>query len=81
MHATSVAPRGPIETLVIRGLFLDLALEWCRQVNAEIPASVGSTISTAGLVEKYWRSRTMPPADMFVQWSAEFFSALEGRRW
>lgn len=80
VKAPAVLPRGPIETLVLRGLFLDLALEWCRQVNAGIPPSMGARLSSAALVEKYWKSRTTHPSDMFLQWAAEFFSAIEEQR-
>src|SRR5437870_7123599 len=67
----SIKPRGPLETRLLRGLLLELALEWCRQIDGELPAAEKSGRLTASSVEKRWSSQRIEPGPTFLQWATE----------
>ena len=73
----SFKPRGPLETRVLRGLLLELALEWCRQIDGELSPSEKSGGLTAASVEKLWSSQRMEPGQTFLTWATELVGALQ----
>ena len=73
----SIKPRGPLETRVLRGLLLELALEWCRQIDGELSSAEKTGRLTAASVEKLWSSQRLEPGQTFLKWATELVGTLQ----
>jgi AraC-like DNA-binding protein len=69
----------PTECLLLRGLLLDVALDWSRRIHSTFHTSVRSDcrFAEAALAEDLWRDRDKDPIDLFVYWLAGFVPAFK----
>ena len=69
----------PLECVLLRGLLLDVALDWSRRIHSAFHASVRSDCSfaEAALAEDLWRDRDKDPIDLFAYWLSGFVPAFK----